>query len=108
MTKKLMLGALIVLVLCTGLGFKASCAAPPTEWRLTVKTTGHGNVDLPGVGMFWYPDGEDVILTAYPAPGYRFVNWTGKVGTIEDVYHAATRIHMTLDYTITANFAPLP
>jgi hypothetical protein len=107
MTRKLMLVALIALVVCTGFGFKASCTAPATEWRLTVKSTEGGSVTTPGEGIFWYDDRDLVILSAVPAPGYRFVNWTGKVYTINDVYAATTMIRMTLDYTITANFAPL-
>jgi hypothetical protein len=58
--------------------------------------------------MFWYDDGQAVILSARPDPGYRFVNWSGKVQAISDVYKATTTIHMKLDYTITANFAPVP
>jgi hypothetical protein len=57
--------------------------------------------------MFWYADGQAVILSARPDPGYRFVNWTGKVQAINDVYQATTIINMKLDYTITANFAPV-
>lgn len=108
MTRKLLLVALIALVVCIGFGFKASCTAPATEWRLTISSTEGGSVGIPGEGMFWYDDGQAVVLSARPAPGYRFVNWTGKVYAINDVYHATTLIHMTLDYTITANFAPVP
>jgi uncharacterized repeat protein (TIGR02543 family) len=107
MTRKLMLIALIALVVCTGFGFKASCTAPATEWRLTIKSTEGGSVTTPGEGMFWYNDGEIVIVRAVPAPGYQFVKWTGRVYTVSDVYHATTIIRMTLDYTITANFAPV-
>jgi hypothetical protein len=107
MARKLMLVALITLIVCTGFGFKASCTAPPEEWRLTIKSTEGGSVITPGEGMFWYADGEHVILVAEPEEGYRFVNWTGKVRTLYDVYHATARIHMNLDYTITANFAPV-
>jgi len=107
MKSKLMLVAIIALVLCTGLGFKASCSAPATEWRLTISSTEGGSVGVPGEGVFWYHDGQTVVLSARPAAGYRFVNWTGKVNAIDDVYHATTLIHMTLDYTITANFAPV-
>lgn len=107
MTRKLMLVALIALVVCTGFGFKASCTAPATEWRLTISSTEGGSVLIPGEGMFWYDEGQAVALSARPAPGYRFLNWTGKVRTINDVYKATTIIHMKLDYTITANFAPV-
>jgi hypothetical protein len=107
MTRKLLLVALIALVVCTGFGFKASCTAPPTAWRLTITSTEGGSVITPGEGMFWYYDGDFVILSAVPDPGYRFVNWTGKVDTVGDFYAATTMICMMLDYTITANFAPV-
>jgi hypothetical protein len=108
MRRKLLLVALIVLVVCTGFGFKASCTAPATEWRLTVKTTDGGTVNTPGVGMFWYDAGEIVSLVAVPNPGYKFVKWTGNVNHIGSPWMATTRIPMDLDYTITANFAPSP
>jgi len=109
MKSKLTLVALVALVLCTGFGFKlqASCTAPATEWRLTIRSTEGGSVGIPGEGVFWYDAGQAVVLSARPSPGYRFVNWTGDVNAISDVYHATTMIHMTLDYTITANFAPV-
>ena len=107
MKRKLVLFALVALVACTGFGFKASCTGPPEEWRLTIMSTEGGHVDTPGEGMFWYAPGEIVELWARPAPGYRFVNWTGKVWTIEDINKRVTTITMELDYTITANFAPL-
>jgi hypothetical protein len=107
MTRKLILVALIALVACTGFGFKASCTAPATQWRLTISSTEGGCVPIPGEGMFWYDDGQAVALSACPDPGYRFVNWTGKVQAISDVYHPTTIINMELDYTIAANFAPV-
>jgi hypothetical protein len=106
MARKLMLAALIALVVCTGFGFEASCTAPATEWRLTITSTEGGSVPIPGEGMFWYDAGQAVALSAHPDPGYEFVSWTGKVQTVGDIYHSTTLIHMTLDYTITANFAP--
>jgi hypothetical protein len=107
MTRKLMLVALIALVVCTGFGFKASCTAPATEWRLTVSSTEGGSVPIPGEGRFWYNDGQAVVLSARPAPGYRFVSWTGNVKAINDPYQATTIINIGLDYTITASFAPV-
>jgi len=62
---------------------------------------------MPGEGMSWYAPGEVVRLVARPARGYRFVSWSGKVWTIEDINGRVTTITMELDYTITANFAPL-
>jgi hypothetical protein len=106
MTGKLLLVSLITLLVCAGFGFEASCTGPPEEWRLTIGSTEGGTVIGPGEGMFWYAPGEAVNLWALPAPGYRFVNWTGKVGTIENINERVTTITMELDYTIAANFAP--
>jgi uncharacterized repeat protein (TIGR02543 family) len=47
-----------------------------------------------------------VTLTATPATGYRFVNWTGDVDTVADVNSTSAVISMNDDYSITANFAP--
>ena len=102
-----MLVALIALVLCTGLGAKVSCTAPATEWRLTINTTEGGRIVSPGAGAHFYDAGEIVVLVAVPHPGYRFVKWTGKVDTVDNRFMATTTITMELDYTITANFAPL-
>ncbi len=107
MTRKLMLVGLIALLVCTGFGFKASCTAPATEWRLTVSSTEGGSVLVPGEGVFWYNDGQAVVLSAHPEPGYQFVSWTGRVDTVNHVYQPTTIINMELDYTITANFAPV-
>ena len=106
MKRKLMLVALITLLVCTGFGFKASCTTPATEWRLTISSTEGGSVPIPGEGVFWYGDGQAVVLSALPDPGYRFVNWTGRVDAINDANQPTTIINMELDYTITANFAP--
>jgi hypothetical protein len=78
MARKLILVALIALVVCTGFGFKASCTAPATQWRLTISSTEGGSVPIPGEGVFWY-----------------------------DVDKATTIIVMDLDYTVQANFAPV-
>ncbi len=53
-----------------------------------------------------YLRGVDVTVTATPAVGYRFVDWTGDVGTIVDVNTASITVTINDDYSITANFAP--
>jgi hypothetical protein len=45
-----------------------------------------------------------VNLVAEANEGYRYVNWTGNVGTIANVNAASTTITMNGDYSITANF----
>ena len=107
MTRKLMLVASIALLVCTGFGSKASCTAPATQWRLTISSTEGGSVPIPGEGIFWYNDGQAVVLSARPDAGYRFVNWTGGVDTINNVYQPTTVINMELDYTITTNSVPI-
>jgi hypothetical protein len=53
-----------------------------------------------------YLRGVQVSLTATPATGYRFVNWTGDVDTVANVNSASAVISMNDDYSITANFVP--
>jgi len=45
---------------------------------------------------------------AVPATGYRFVNWTGNVGTVANVSAASTTATINGDGSITANFEPIP
>ena len=45
---------------------------------------------------------------ASSASGYRFVKWTGNVGTIANVNVANTTITMSGNYSITANFEVIP
>jgi hypothetical protein len=77
---------------------------PPGKVALTTSSTAGGSVTTPGEGAFLYNVGEVVSLVASPASGYRFVNWTGNVGTIANVNAASTTITMNGDYSITANF----
>jgi len=77
---------------------------PPGKVALTTSSTAGGSVTTPGEGAFLYNVGEVVSLVASPASGYRFVNWTGNVGTIANVNVASTTITMNGDYSITANF----
>ncbi|MGB5925420.1 MAG: CFI-box-CTERM domain-containing protein, partial [Dehalococcoidia bacterium] len=74
------------------------------QYNLSTSSTAGGTVTTPGQGTFTYDDGTVVSLVATPTSGYRFVNWTGNVGTIADVYDATTTITMNGDYAITANF----
>jgi uncharacterized repeat protein (TIGR02543 family) len=74
------------------------------QYDLTTSSTEGGSVTMPGEGTYTYDKGELVNLVATPDAGYRFVNWTGDVGTIADVNAATTTITMNGDYSITANF----
>ena len=58
--------------------------------------------------MFTYGEVSVVGLAAEAEEDYRFVEWTGDVGTVVDVYAASTTITMNGDYSITANFEAVP
>jgi peptide/nickel transport system substrate-binding protein len=80
------------------------------EYNLTVSSTEGGWVTTPGqgAGTFTYDEGEVVDIVAQADADYHFVNWTGDVGTIDDVNAASTTIAVQGDYSITANFARGP
>jgi uncharacterized repeat protein (TIGR02543 family) len=73
-------------------------------YNLNVSSTVGGSVTTPGQGIFTYAAGAAVGLVASPIAGYRFVNWTGNVGTVANVNAASTSIVMQANYFITANF----
>jgi len=76
-------------------------------YYLTIDKTPGGSVATPGEGSFPYDGGTVVNLVADAADfgGYRFVNWTGDVGTITNVYAAETTIMIDGNYRITAHFS---
>ncbi len=75
--------------------------ADPTQYTLTISTSGSG--DTSGAGL--YDSGSIVNVTATPATGWKFDNWTGDVA---DSNAAITTVTMDADKTITANFSELP
>ena len=75
------------------------------QYDLTISSTEGGSVTTPGKGTFNYTADEVVDLVAEADAGYRFVKWTGDVGTIKDVNAASTNITMNATYSITANLA---
>ena len=79
-------------------------SSTPVQYDLIIDNTTGGSVTTLGVGNFTYDAGTVVALVAEAEVGYRFVEWTGDVGTIADVYAAETTITMSGAYTITANF----
>jgi len=83
-------------------------AVRPVRYDLTVSSTAGGSVTDPGEGVNTYDEGEVVGLVATPDGGYQFVEWTGDVGTIADVYAASTTVTMDDDYSIVANFEEIP
>ena len=77
-------------------------------YDLTIDSTVGGNVTAPGEGLFPdYDAGTVVDLVAEAEVGYRFVNWTGDVGTVGNVTASSATITMNGDYSITANFVAL-
>jgi len=98
---------LIAVALATGMaGCLPSPFPNPTPlYNLTIASTEGGEVTMPGEGVFNYYEGTVVNLTAEPDEGYRFVNWTGHVGTIANVNAPSTTIIMNYDRSITACFA---
>ena len=83
-------------------------AVRPAPRDLTTNSTGGGSVTEPGEDTFTYDEGTVVDLVAEAEEGYRFVEWTGDVEDIADVYDATTTITMNGDYSITANFEEIP
>jgi len=77
-------------------------------YDLTIESTAGGEITAPGEGTFTYCTGTVVNLVATPASGYRFVNWTGDVGTIANPSVASTNITMNGNYSVIANFAVIP
>jgi uncharacterized protein YkwD len=80
----------------------------PQQFDLATSSTAGGSVVVPGEGTFTYAAGTSVNLIATPTTGYEFVNWTGDVGTIDDANAPSTTITMSADYSIVANFEPIP
>ena len=76
-------------------------------YDLTIASTTGGST-IPVAGTHTYDDGDVVNLEATPDAGYKFVNWTGDVGSIADVDAAITTITINSDYSITANFEEIP
>jgi hypothetical protein len=90
--------ALIAMIIgCEGEG-------EPAYYELSINSTAGGSVTAPGEGVSQYDPGESVDLVAEAEEGYRFVEWTGDVGSIGDADSAMTYIIMNSGYSITANF----
>ena len=96
--------ASIFLLTVALIGGTVGCGQPAPSYDLTISSTAGGNVTIPGQGTFTYDEGTMVNLTAEADEGYRFVEWTGDVGSIANVNAAATTITMDGSYSITANF----
>jgi len=100
---------LITVALVVGMaGCDGGCGAPSLfQYILTIFSTEGGGTTPGGEVTFTYDGGTVVNLTATPDAGYRFVEWTGDVDTIADVYAASTTIIINGDYSVTANFVAI-
>jgi uncharacterized repeat protein (TIGR02543 family) len=75
---------------------------PPRQFQLTmaVSPSGGGST-TPSAGVHSYNEGTVVNVSASPAAGFRFVNWSGDVA---DPNSASTTVTMNANRTATANF----
>jgi len=83
------------------------------SYTLTIASTAGGvvtvgNVTIPGKAIFTYDGGTVVSLNATPVSGYQFVDWTGDVGTVDNVHASETIITVNGNYSIMANFEVPP
>ena len=96
--------SLLIVLLIAGMTGCAVASERPVRYDLTIASDEGGSVDTPGEGTFTCDAGRVVDLAAIPTSGYRFVNWTGDVDTVNNPYAASTTITMNDDYSITADF----
>lgn len=68
---------------------------------------GNGTLTGPTAQIVNY-NGSTAPVTAVPAAGYYFVNWTGTGGFVTTAANPLTVLNVTASQTITANFAPTP
>jgi len=80
------------------------------RYSLTITSSSGGWVTSPGMGTFSYDAGTVVSLVATPTCiyQYRFVSWTGDVGTIANTNASSTTITLDGNYSIWANFEAIP
>ncbi len=64
-----------------------------------------GGTTTPGVGSQKVPMGSVIVISAVPAPGHRFLNWSSNVTSPSSLQ---TTVIVTQDTTVTANFELLP
>lgn len=79
------------------------CSGPAAQYTLTTNVAGSGSVTR-NPDKTTYSSGESVQLTAVPAAGYAFGNWSGDLSGSAN----PTTIIMNANKTVTANFGPPP
>ncbi len=75
---------------------------PVPEYTLTIDTTGAGTV-IRSPDQPTYTTGTVVRLSALPAPGYAFVNWSGDFNSTNN----PDSVTITANMSVTANFSAL-
>jgi outer membrane protein assembly factor BamB len=81
---------------------QASFAQIPAGSFLLQLTSNPGNSAASLSGSGAYNDNQVVQISAVPAAGYTFQNWTG--GTVADENSSSTSVAITQDLNLTANF----
>ena len=83
--------------------WRPSTSSPMYSLVVDVSPSGSGSVSLSPPGGEYQANAE-VMLTATAPDGYRFVDWTGDVGTVADVNSASTVVSMTGAFSVTASY----
>ena len=78
------------------------------DYTLTIDSTEGGSVTVPGEGESAYPAGTVVDLVAVADEHYQFVEWTGDVDYVDDIYAAQMTITVWGDYSVSAEFEKVP
>jgi len=56
---------------------------PPEEHSVSISVIGQGTTDPP-VGSYTVPDGESMVITAFPTAGWEFDRWEGSIASTEN------------------------
>ena len=93
-----------VATITTNFDGSTTISGPPATFTVNFITAGNGT--LTGTASQAIISGAAATaVTAVPATGYHFVNWTGTGATVISTNKALTVSNVTADQTITANFA---
>jgi peroxiredoxin len=104
----IIVACIIVVIVVIVIVIPSLTPAPEPGNNLSINSAEGGSVTTPGEGLFVYDEGTVVNLVTEPEEGYRFVEWTGDVGTIAYVNDATTNITMGSNYFIIAEFEEIP
>ena len=92
------------------LEFLSSLAAiSVTNYTLTMAVSpGGSGTTSPAIGPHDYAPNTVVNISATPAGGYRFVNWTSTGGAVANPTSSATTVTVEASKTVTAHFELIP